>query len=179
MGSGFESRGVHQRVPLDLLKGMIGRDFFVPRIVEPPRRRGKTVRLRFCAVRPASARLHSMARTPGQPCLAWAPWTGPPGPLLNGRCWPETTMRNHGHPNQHLHASVDCTRRAELGAEPPHTRLARSAPASQRSGSGRRSARSPIPTSGSPQGRAVPITLQHAPPLRAGPEQAGSIFQSV
>ena len=33
-------------------------------------------------------------------------------------------MRNRGHPNQHLHASVECTRWAALGAEQPHTRFA-------------------------------------------------------
>jgi len=38
MGSGFESRGVHQRVPLDLLKGKIGRDFFVPGPGQLPRK---------------------------------------------------------------------------------------------------------------------------------------------
>lgn len=58
-------------------------------------------------------------------------WTS--RPLINGTRQAATAVRNHGHPNQHLHASVECTRRAELGAEPLNTRLARSAPASQRS----------------------------------------------
>lgn len=49
-------------------------------------------------------------------------WTS--RPLINGTRQAATAMRNPGHPNQHVHASVECTRRAALGAEPPHSRFA-------------------------------------------------------